>query len=140
MHPATQIKGRCRIDSLDQPIAGEADSDDVMCMHDVLAARSADPGQEAARRLDWAPLIGSLDAKAREVLLCLVEGRELTTLVPKLKRSRSALGSDKQRLARLTIEYLGADVLTEVQRSPQWRDNLVAAREKLACRFERHPP
>jgi len=67
----------------------------------------------------------------------LVEGRELTTLVPKLKRSRSALGSDKQRLARLAIEHLGADVLTEVQRSPQWRDNLVAAREKLACRYER---
>jgi len=136
MHPATQIKGRCRIESLDQPIAQEAEGDEL-CLHDVLAGRSADPGQEAARRLDWAPLIGSLDAKAREVLLCLVEGRELTTLVPKLKRSRSALGSDKQRLARLAIEHLGADVLAEVQRPPQWRDNLVAAREKLACRYER---
>src|SRR5260370_25264165 len=137
MHPATQIKGRCRIESLDQPIAGESDSDDVMCLHDVLAARSADPSQEAAKRLDWRPLIDSLDAKAREVLLCLVEGGELTTLIPKLKRSRSALGSDKQRLARLAIEHLGADILIEVQRLPQWKDNLVATREKMACRVER---
>src|SRR6266436_6954395 len=46
MHPATQIKGRCRIESLDQPIAEEAEGDEL-CLHDVLAGRSADPGQEA---------------------------------------------------------------------------------------------
>src|SRR5260370_20289832 len=88
MHPATQIKGRCRIESLDQPIAQEAEGDEL-CLHDVLAARSADPSQEAARRLDWAPLICSLDAKAREGLLCLLEGRKLTTLLPNLNPSSS---------------------------------------------------
>jgi hypothetical protein len=29
---------------------------------------------------------------------------------------------------------LGADILTEVQRLPQWMDNLVAKRERMACR------
>jgi hypothetical protein len=82
-------------------------------------------------------LVASLDAPAQAVLLCLVEGGELTTLVLKLKRSRSALQTDKEKLARLAIEYLGTDILTEVQRMPQWRDNLVAAREKMACRYER---
>jgi hypothetical protein len=137
MHPGTQITGRCRVTSLDEPIAGEAESDDMMCLHDVLAAHSADPGQEAAKRLDWKPLVASLDSKAREVLLCLVAGGELTTLVPKLNRSRSALQNDKERLARLAIEHLGEDILTEVQRLPQWTDNLVVNREKMACRYER---
>ena len=136
MSPGTQITGRCRVESLDQPIAGEAEGDD-MCLHDVLAARTADPGQEAARRLDWKGLVASLDTAARAVLLCLVEGGELTSLVPKLKRSRSSLQTDKQRLARLAIEHLGADILTEVQRLPQWRDNLAATRERLACRYAR---
>ena len=122
---------------MDQPIVGEAEGDDTLCLHDVLAAHSADPSQEAAKRLDWSPLVASLDATAREVLLCLVEGAELTSLVPKLKRSRSGLQNDKHRLARLAIEHLGEDILKEVQRLPQWRDNLVASREKMACRYAR---
>jgi hypothetical protein len=91
----------------------------------------------AAKRLDWTVLVASLDTTAREVLLCLVKGGELTTLVPKLKRSRSALQCDKQRLARLAIEHLGVDILVEVQRLPQWRNNLLASREKMACRYAR---
>jgi hypothetical protein len=137
MSPGTQIAGRCRLESLDQPIAGESEGDDILCLHDVLAAHSADPSQEAAKRLDWVPLVDSLDDNARQVLKCLVEGKDLTSLVPKLKRSRSALQNDKERLARLAIEHLGADILVEVQRLPQWRDNLVASRQKMSCRYER---
>src|SRR5882724_8150357 len=43
MHPGTQIAGRCRVTSLEEPIVGEAENDDIMCLHDVLAARSAGP-------------------------------------------------------------------------------------------------
>ena len=43
----------------------------------------------------------------------------------------------KRRLAQLVREHLGADILAEVQRLPQWRDNLVANRERLACRYAR---
>ena len=136
MSPRTQIAARCRVESLDQPIVGEAEGDDL-CLHDVLAAGNADPSQEAAKRLDWKPLVDSLDATARKILHCLMAGEYLTTLVPKLKRSRSSLQNDKMGLARLAIEHLGADILTEVQRLPQWRDNIVAGREKMACRYAR---
>jgi hypothetical protein len=121
---------------LDQPVVGEAEGDDL-CLHDVLAAGGADPAVEAAKLLDWSSLIGSLDTMARKVLHCLMAGEDLTTLVPKLKRSRSSLQHDKERLARLALEHLGADILTEVQRSPQWRDSIVAGREKRACWFAR---
>ncbi|MGH7973392.1 MAG: hypothetical protein ACREIC_32140 [Limisphaerales bacterium] len=136
MHPATQIAGRSRMVSLDEPLGTEAESEDALCLHDMLAARSADPGHEAAKRLDWQPLVAALDAKAREVLLCLVEGGELTSLVPKLKRSRSSLQSDKARLACLVREHLGQDILQQVQESPRWVINVTAKRERLACRIE----
>src|SRR5260370_34607828 len=106
MHPATQIAGRSQVGSLDAPVGTEAEADDILCLHDVLAARSADPSQEAAKRLDWQPLVAALDRKAREDLLCLVQGRELTSLVPKLKRSRSALQQDKAGYARLVRDHL----------------------------------
>jgi len=69
--------------------------------------------------------------------LLLVEGQDLTTLVAKLRRSRSALQQDKQRLARLVCEHLGQDVLLQVQSQPRWTDNIAAHREKLACRYDR---
>jgi len=136
LSPRTQLAARCRVESLDQPIAGEAEGDDL-CLHDVLAGHGADPAAEAAKRLDWQALVGSLDTLARKVLDCLLAGEDLTTLVPKLRRCRSSIQTDKMRLAELVREHLGADILTEVQRLPQWRDNLVASRERLACRYAR---
>lgn len=137
MHPATQIAGRSRVMSLDAPVGAEAEADDILCLHDVLAARSADPSQEAAKRLDWQPLVAALDSKTREVLFCLAQGGELTSLVPKLKRSRSALQQDKTVLARLVREHLGQDILRQVQELPRWLINVTANRERLACRIER---
>jgi len=138
MHPATQIAGRSGLMSMDAPVGTGADNDDVLCLHDVLAARSADPSQEAAKRLDWTPLVEALDSKTREVLLCLVRGADLTSLVPKLKRSRSALQQDKHCLAQLVREHLGPDILRQVQELPHWLINVTANRERLTCRIERH--
>ena len=136
MHPATQLTGRSSLVSLEQPLGDEWQGDEPACLHDMLAAKTEDPSIAASRRLDWEPLVASLDGPVREVLVCLVEGQDLTTLVPKLRRSRSALQGDKQRLARLVREYLGEDVLILVQESPRWVINVTASRERLACRYE----
>ena len=137
MHPAAQLAGRSSLVSLDQPLSGDPDSDDPTCLHDMLAAQTEDPSLAASRRLDWAQLVASLEGSIRDVLQCLVEGQDLTTLVPKLKRSRSALQSDKHRLAAVVREHLGEDVLARVQDRPRWRDNIDASRERAACRYER---
>jgi len=137
MHPLTQISGRCKVTSLDAPIAEETKSDETLCLHDILATDSADPSQEAAKRLDWEPLLAALDATTRPVLLCLVAGVELTTLVPKLKRSRSAIQSDTHRLAGMVSDHLGDDILRQVQELPRWVINITANRQRLACRVER---
>jgi hypothetical protein len=88
-------------------------------------------------RLDWAKVIESLDRRATAISLALMEGRELTLLVARLKRSRSALQEDKAELGGLIAACLGSDILLEVQRSPGWRHTTQAVRERLACRAER---
>lgn len=137
MHPATQIKGRSRLVSLDEPCSTEAETDGPKCWHECLAAQTEDPAMAALRHLDWEYLLRSLDATTREVLLCLMQGQDLITLVPLLKRSASALGADKRRLARLVREQLGADILARVQEQPRWRHQLEASRQKMACRYQR---
>jgi hypothetical protein len=137
MHPATQLSGRSRLVSLEEPLGGESDTEDMLCLHDTLAAPTEDPGMEAARRLDWQQFIQQLDHVAREILRAMASGTDLTKLVPKLRRSRSALQSDKVRLGKLIRECLGEDILRQVQQVPAWMDDIVAWRERSACRLER---
>jgi len=137
LHPATQIAGRCRVVSLEEPFGGEIEDQETLCLHDVLAARDEDPSMAATRRLDWAGLVGSLDPVSQAVLCCLIEAVNLSTLMPKLKRSYWTLRQDKQRLATLIRERLGEDILNQVQALPRWRNNLRAKQEKLVCRYER---
>ena len=137
MHPATQLKGRSSFVSLDEPCSSDGEHDGPGCLHECLAAQTDDPSMAAVRRLDWERLLSLLDATGREVLLCLVKGEDLISLVPTLKRSSSALGTDKKRLARLVREHFGPDILVRAQEQPRWRDNVTANREKAARRYER---
>ena len=137
MATATQLHGRSRVVSLDEPLAADADTDDPACLHETLAAHVDDPATAAARRLDWAALLVALNATECEVLVCLSQSQDLTTLVIKLGRSRSALQNDKQRLAGLILEHLGPDILQQVQSLPGWMSNVVATHQRRACRAER---
>ncbi|MGH7973058.1 MAG: hypothetical protein ACREIC_30440, partial [Limisphaerales bacterium] len=139
MHPATQLKGRSSIVSLDEPCSSDGEADGPGCLHDCLAAHTEDPAMAAVRHLDWEGLLRALDAKAREVLLCLVKGQDLISLVPILKRSHSTLRTDRRRLARLVREQFGPDILVLVQEQPRWRDTVLATRAKAARRYARQP-
>lgn len=136
LHPAAQLSGRSRVQSMDEPIH-ETEDGDQFTLHDCMAAPVDDPATAAARRLDWSPVVESLDKTAKAVLVALIEGRELTLLVRKLNRSRSTLQSDKVRLGRVIREHLGEDILAAIQSRPAWTSTVHAVRERLACRAER---
>ncbi len=137
LHPAAQIARRSRVISLEEPLGAETEDQETLCLHDVLAAPEEDPSMAATRRLDWTGLVESLDSVAREILCCLIEGRDLGKLLARLKRSRWAWRQAKQRLAAAIRQRLGPDILNAVQALPRWRDNLSAKQEKFVCRYER---
>jgi hypothetical protein len=137
LHAAAQLSGRSRMHSLDESVAGEEGSEETLTLGEILASRADDPAMEASRRLDWSQLVAKLDRVTRTILRALANGQELTLLVPGLGRSRSTLQTHKQRLARLVREYLGEDILRQVQALPGWQDGVHASREKAACRWER---
>ena len=96
LHRAAQLNGYARVQSMDEP-THETDGSDELTLHDCLAAPGDDPATAAARRLDWEPVIEALDRTANVILLALLEGRELTLLVRRLKRSRSSMQDSKVR-------------------------------------------
>jgi hypothetical protein len=136
LHPAARLNGHVRLQSMDEPV-GEGEDGHELTLHDCLAANVEDPASAAARHLDWASVIQSLDRTAKAILIALVEGRELTLLVRPLKRCRTSLHYDKVKLGRLIQERLGQDILVQAQIRPDWTHTVEAVRERLACRAER---
>jgi hypothetical protein len=51
--------------------------------------------------------------------------------------SDSAIQGEKKKLALALAEFMGANVLSESTRQPLWRDNIMAGRERQACRAAR---
>jgi hypothetical protein len=137
LHPAAQLNGRARVQSMDEPISAGEDGEELLTLHDCLSANVDDPGTAAARRMDWETVVDSLDWTAKAILIALLEGRELTLLVRRLRRSRSSLQTDKVRLGRFVREHLGQDILVQVQARPGWRNTLDAMLERFACRADR---
>ena len=55
----------------------------------------------------------------------------------KLKVCDSTIRNSKKNLAVRIQEFMGADILIEVRRSPRWKQDLEATREKMACKYDR---
>jgi len=133
LHPAAQLSGRCHVHSLDERLIAPQSSDESLTIAELLASKQDDPSTKAARQIDWDELIKDLNGVAKEILKALVSGHELTLLVPRLGRSRSALQTDKDELGKHILERLGTDILRQVQERPAWQNNITAMRERLAC-------
>ncbi len=131
------MNGHARVQSLDESVRYDEEGEEPLSLHDCLASAVEDPATAAVRHLDWERVVQSLDRRAKLILVALVEGRELTLLVHRLKRSRSALQGDKLRLGRLVQSCLGRDILVQAQSRPGWTNTIEAIRQRLACRAER---
>jgi DNA-binding CsgD family transcriptional regulator len=125
--------------SLDEaaPMTGPDDVGEPLVLHDVLSRDEEDPATKAARKLDWQTFMAGLSARDRAIIGCLVEGKPLASLARRRHLNNSTLLYHKERLALKIQAYMGADILIQIRRKPNWKDSLDASRERLACREER---
>jgi len=138
MGSRTQIMGLSRVAALDDPIAVAAEGlDEPATLGDVLASDAEDPSETAARNLDWQALVATLNERDLAVLQCLADEVRLQEVATQHGVSRTTVQSWRNRLTELVRSFLGADVLRLIQRTPQWRENLTARREQMACRLDR---
>jgi len=139
MAAATQLRSRAKLHSFDEPIAHDESSNEPLCLLEVFANEAADddPSFAAARRMDWAEFIKNQSPRGQAILRCIDEGRALKDIAKKYGVSPSAIDGHKKKIAAELLQFMGADILTQINRGPQWKDNIRASREKVACRLER---
>ena len=134
----TQINGRTRLNSLEEVVASDEETGgEIFLLHDVLSDPQEDPGTRAARKMDWQEFIAALPERERVAVEFMGEGRSLRDAAHRLGVSDSAMQSSKRNVAEKILEFMGFDILVQIQRRPQWKQNLETIRERMACREER---
>jgi len=133
----TQLNGTTRLNSLEEVVASSDEGGEIFTFNDVLSRDEEDPSTRAARKMDWEDFMAGLSARDQAVIECLVQGKSSVAMSRKLKVNDSTIQTSKRRLAIKIVEFMGSEILIEIQRRPQWKQNLEATREKLACKHER---
>lgn len=136
---ATQLNGRSRLESMEEVVAvNDECGGEIYYLHDVLSNNDADdPSVVAARKLDWQEFVADLPKRERIVVEFLVEGASGSAIARKLKTTDSKIRAIKKHLAQAIVEFMGPEILKEIQRRPRWKDGVMATRERMACKYDR---
>ena len=126
------------MDSLEQVVASDEETGgEIFLFHDVLSRDEEDPSTKAARKLDWETFIAGLPKRDRLMIEFLIEGKTGSAMARKLKVSDSIIRTSKKDLALKILEFMGFDILVQIQRRPNWKQDLEGIRERMACKHER---
>jgi hypothetical protein len=137
---ATQLRGKTRLNSLEEVVASNDEcGGEIFTFNDVLSNDQEDPGSKAARKIDWETFMASLSARDQAIIQFLIEGKSGSAMARKLKVCDSTISNSKRDLAVKIQEYMGCEILVDIQRSPRWKQDLQTTPEKMACRYERLP-
>jgi hypothetical protein len=135
---ATQLNGRSRLESMEEVVAIDEVTGGEILLHDVLSNNAADdPSVVAARKLDWQEFVADLPKREKAVVEFLVEGASGSAIARKLKTTDSRIQTIKRHLARALVEFMGPEILKEIQRKPRWKNDILPTRERMAFKHER---
>ena len=136
LSPAAQLDGRSVMSSMDEPKPSDVEGENLT-LHDVLGRSEADPAEQAARELDWEPLLAELDDRKLAILRTVAEGGALNRLAKRFGISNPRITQLKSELARQIKERLGDNVLADVMRRPRWEASTYAQQQADICRHAR---
>src|ERR1039458_3910881 len=76
MHPGTQLAGRARVVSFDEPL-GIDEAGESIALADAFDNKQDDPSMLAARNMDWETFYGKQTRRGKRLLAVVAEGSTL---------------------------------------------------------------
>jgi len=137
--PATALCGRAALTSIDAPAAiGEENDDGTLTLHDALADDRDDPGESAAKHLDWDIAVEGLGEKQRKALDDTAFGIAPSSTADTLGVSRPRVTQLRRECASHVADTWGCeDPIALASAEPSWRSGMRAYAERRAARYER---
>ena len=137
---ATRLSGRSSVGCMEEELGMVGEGAAPITLQNLLSVEEEDPAVQATRKLDWELFMVRLDDRARTMIQWLAEGRTLSSLANKWRISHSRVMQLKGKLLIQLREFFGAEMWLVLAAQPQWRNNLSATRERMACRYARGCP
>jgi DNA-directed RNA polymerase specialized sigma24 family protein len=111
--------------------ANESEADSFT-LHHAFTDPSEDPATKAARKMDWETFMAMQDECDRAILRCAAEGRPIGHVGKHFRISPTTIRNRTRRIAIAVREFMGENILAEAGRQPQWKEQLMARRQKLS--------
>jgi hypothetical protein len=129
---ATQLQGHSRLSSFDEAMDANESEADSFTLHHAFTDPSEDPATKAARKMDWETFMAMQDECDRAILQCAAEGEAFGQVGKRFRVSPTTVRNRKRQLAIAVREFMGENILAEAGRQPQWKEQLMARRQKLS--------
>jgi hypothetical protein len=133
----TQLNGSAKLHSIHEIVSQSEGGEEIFELQDVISNHYEDPGVEAARRLDWAAFMISLNRIERVLIQTLLNGLSITDAAVRAKVSYDKMQQYRKNVAVKLLEFMGADILKDIAQTPYWKIGLDCERELLTCRADR---
>ena len=117
--------------------ADEESGGEIYELHDVLSCDNDDPSMAVGRKLDWQEFVADLPKRERLVVKFLLQGTSGSAIARKLRTTDAKIRAIKQDLAKAILDFMGPGILQEIQVLPKWKNDILATRERMACKYQR---
>jgi FixJ family two-component response regulator len=81
--------------------------------------------------------MAGLSARDQQIIQFISEGKSRSAMARELNVCTSTINYRKKNLALKIQEFIGDEILVDIQRSPRWKQDLQTIKEKMACKFDR---
>ncbi len=133
----TQLDSKSALMSTEEEVGYDPELDEAITLGSLLAVQHEDPATAGGRNVDWDAFLGSHDYRYGVIVAGMLEGESLSETARSSGLSYLTLGEVKVKLADDLREFMRASAVLDALKVPTWRANLVADREKAACKADR---
>jgi hypothetical protein len=134
MGSGTQLDGKSSVLSFEAEIGYDPETQESICLGELLAGTQDDPSMTAGRNLDWEKFISSHDYRYGVILKDFVEGRTVMDRAKENGEKYSQVRKLKEKMEQELREFMGAEAMADAGRVPKWKGDVMAGREKAACK------
>jgi hypothetical protein len=134
MFSSTQLDGKSSVMSLEEEVGYDPETMEPIHLGEMLTCSKDDPAQQAGRNVDWQEFIDSHDYRYGVILKDFAEGRTVMDRAKENGERYSQVRKLKEKMEQELREFMGPDSVADSMRVPQWKGDIIAGREKAACK------
>jgi len=137
MGSGTQLDHSSMVLSLETEVGFDEELAEPVRLEEMLTCSTDDPSMAASRNLDWELFLDQHDTRYLCIIHDLASGRTMLDTARACGLTYHEVRLIRERLVEDLEEFMGPSTLADSVKVPSWRGNILADKERMACRADR---